>query len=395
MKVAVLFDRFGPYHVARLSAAAAYMDVISIELFGKSTEYKWDKVNELDNRITLFAEKAKNEVSSFDLYKKVHKTLELEKPDAVAINGWSDKGALSALHWCIKRNVPVVVMSESGAIDEHRVWWKEWIKRRIINRCSAGLVGGIRHAAYLQELGMPANAIFTGYDVIDNHYFSSKVKDIRAGILQSDQKLNLPEQYFLASSRFVQKKNLFSLIKAYALYRKFSEREKPHQLVLLGDGELKHALIDLIENLQLSEVVHLAGFKQYHELPFYYAYASSFIHASTVEQWGLVVNEAMAAGLPVAVSNRCGCAPDLVKDGINGYTFDPYDDEALASILATCASEEVAKKMGEKSAEIIDEWQPDKFGKGLRSAVQVATATPSKEENFIDERILQYLLFKK
>jgi 1,2-diacylglycerol 3-alpha-glucosyltransferase len=53
--------------------------------------------------------------------------------------------------------------------------------------------------------------------------------------------------------------------------------------------------------------------------------ASAFIQASTTEQWGLVVNEAMASGLPVLVSERCGCAPDLVKNGVNGYTFDPYD----------------------------------------------------------------------
>ena len=67
--------------------------------------------------------------------------------------------------------------------------------------------------------------------------------------------------------------------------------------------------------LGLDNDVIFPGFIQYDELPAYYGLAKAFIHASTVEQWGLVVNEALAAGLPVLVSERCGCAPDLVREG--------------------------------------------------------------------------------
>ena len=88
----------------------------------------------------------------------------------------------------------------------------------------------------------------------------------------------------------------------------------------------------------LAGDVILAGFKQYDELPAYYGLASAFVHASTTEQWGLVVNEAMASGLPVLVSDRCGCAPDLVEDGVNGFTFDPYDVEALAGLMQRVAA---------------------------------------------------------
>ncbi len=71
----------------------------------------------------------------------------------------------------------------------------------------------------------------------------------------------------------------------------------------------------------------LPGFKPYDELPVYYALANAFVHASTSEQWGLVVNEAIATGLPVIVSNRCGCAPELVNG--NGFTFDPTNEDEL------------------------------------------------------------------
>ena len=107
----------------------------------------------------------------------------------------------------------------------------------------------------------------------------------------------------------------------------------PWSLVLLGDGPLKSDLCRLISDLRLDACVHLPGFKQYHELPVYYGLASAFVHASTTEQWGLVVNEAMASGLPVLVSNRCGCAQDLVKEGVNGFTFDPCNVEQLAQLM--------------------------------------------------------------
>src|SRR5205823_7578307 len=110
----------------------------------------------------------------------------------------------------------------------------------------------------------------------------------------------------------------------------------PWDVVLLGDGPLREALNSQLSTLNLHPHVQLPGFKQYNELPVYYALAKAFVHASTTEQWGLVVNEAIASGLPVIVSERCGCAPELVRD--NGFTFDPTDEHVLASQLLNMAS---------------------------------------------------------
>src|SRR5262249_59830905 len=99
------------------------------------------------------------------------------------------------------------------------------------------------------------------------------------------------------------------------------------KLVLLGEGEQRAKLEGLRDALGLRNDVSMPGFKQYDELPAYYGLASAFVHTSTTEQWGLVVNEAMAAGLPVLVSERCGCGPDLVREGVNGFTFDPRQPE--------------------------------------------------------------------
>jgi glycosyltransferase involved in cell wall biosynthesis len=136
----------------------------------------------------------------------------------------------------------------------------------------------------------------------------------------------------------------------------------------------------------------MPGFKQYEELPAYYAHAGAFIHASTTEQWGLVVNEAMASGLPVLVSNRCGCAADLVKEGENGWTFDPTDEEKMVELMLKISEDETLRKeMGLRSREIIEEWGPDRFASEVSAAVEAALAAPWKKASLMDRLILKVL----
>jgi glycosyltransferase involved in cell wall biosynthesis len=162
--------------------------------------------------------------------------------------------------------------------------------------------------------------------------------------------------------------------------------------VLLGDGPLKSDLCRLVSDLGLNACVHLPGFKQYHELPVYYGLASAFVHASTTEQWGLVVNEAMASGLPVLVSNRCGCAQDLVKDGTNGFTFDPCNVEQMAELMArTSGLGSRLSEFGAASARIISQWGPERFASGLKSAVESAMGVGPKRAGIVDRFLLRAL----
>src|SRR5690606_15009969 len=117
----------------------------------------------------------------------------------------------------------------------------------------------------------------------------------------------LPNRYILASGRFIPKKDFASLILALGLYRERLGRDKSGawELVILGDGEEREALQQLRDQLDLQGVVHLPGFRGYDDLPTYYALADAFVHPSQREQWGLVVNEAMACGLPVIATEKC------------------------------------------------------------------------------------------
>ena len=159
---------------------------------------------------------------------------------------------------------------------------------------------------------------------------------------------------------------------------------------------LRHGPVHSISDLALADHVLLPGFKQYNELPAYYGLASAFVHASTTEQWGLVVNEAMASGLPVLVSDRCGCATDLVQEGRNGFTFDPGNVEQLAQFMFEISAFQPLKlsAFGDISRQIISGFDVAAFGRGLLQAVEVALQRPVARPGLLDRSLLQLLLLR-
>jgi glycosyltransferase involved in cell wall biosynthesis len=286
-------------------------------------------------------------------------------------------------------------MSDSATHDEVRRRAREATKRCVVRLFSSALVGGAPHGEYACALGLAPEAVFDGYDVVDNEHFASGATPARLAGERWRERLALPARFFLASSRFIPKKNLLRLLDAYAGYRQRTGADAWH-LVLIGDGALRPRIEAEVQALGLDDVIHMPGFKQNHELPAWYGLADAFVHASTTEQWGLVVNEAMASGLPVLVSNRCGCAPDLVQDGGNGFTFDPYDVEELAGLMQRVAamSDERRRAMGRASERIIADWGPERFADGLMQAVRVALSRPPPKASWLDRSLLWALVHR-
>jgi len=452
-RVAIIFDNFGPYHWARLEAAGRVCDLLAIEVRDNCAEHGWVRLPRQApfQTLTLLKGASGKKISLRNLSDRLRKALAEFKPQAVFLPGWFCSAAFVAHNWCSINSVPVIIMSESNSWDEKRSVLKEWVKRRLVRNYSAALVGGSGHKKYMVELGMPADRIFPGYDAVDNDYFAAKAARFRPPTSELRTQLKLPEKYFLASARFVEKKNLSRLLEAYSLYRQncasplrldrgleffgkgrkeFAEGEGPQRteragaseslgqgdvssvstlnsqlstinyqrstppwnLVLLGDGPLRPTLNSQLSTLNLNGHVQLPGFIQYEDLPRYYGLASGFVHASSTEQWGLVVNEALSAGLPVLVSNRCGCAADLVREGVNGFTFDPLNVEQIASLmlkLSTLNSE--LPTLGAAGREIVSQWGTERFAKGVSAAVDKALEIPMRRMSFFDRFILKLL----
>ena len=360
MNACYLVERLGPGQRVSLGDGCT---ITVIELNAAATTYDWSEVPSDGLR---FQRRLSGELSTLEA------TLADGRPDVVFLNGWSDRGALRALRWCRQHRVPAVLMSDSQRHDEPRVFWKEWLKRGVLAGCAAAFVAGQRHAEYLAALGFGAKPVSRGYDVVDNAHFQRGADAARGDEAATRARLHLPERYFLCVSRFVPKKNLPRLLRAFAAYRS-QAGTNARDLVLLGDGACRATLEAQIARDGLAGSVHLRGFLQYDSLPAYYALADALVLASVSEQWGLAVNEAMAAGLPVLVSGVCGCAPELVEEGSNGWTFDPRDEATLARALTRLADPATdLAAMGRASRRIIADWALDRFAAGFWEAAHAA-----------------------
>ncbi|MEM0966357.1 MAG: glycosyltransferase family 4 protein [Verrucomicrobiota bacterium] len=282
------------------------------------------------------------------------------------------------------------MMNESHAGTEKAKGWKKQIKRMLVRRFDAALVGGKPHKEHFSAFGIPPDKIFTGYDAISNRTFSSGATEAKENAKNRRAELKLPPRYFLSLGRMVRKKNLQTLVSAYALF--CQSTEAPVALCFVGSGETESALQSQAQSLGLrvhegesldeqtrlelgSGDVCFYGFRQISENPFFYGLAEAFILPSTKEEWGLVVNEAMASGLPVLVANGVGCAMDLVDHEVNGYLFNPMDAETLSGFLVDIATNtEKRAAMGKASERIIADWDVDNFARNAIKAVNAARA---------------------
>jgi len=369
LKIAYIVKRVGPYHRARLQAAAARADVRAVQLFAFERTYEWSTEDLSQLRVTTLSEH-ESSLSVRDLNRILIEALQASDPEVVCIPGYAEPTSLAALDWCKARGRGAVLLSESQAQDAPRIAITEFVKRQIVRAYDAALVGGTTHRAYARALGLEDGRIFEGYDVVDNDYYAIASANARRE-RETRVLLGLPERYIFACSRFVEKKNLPGLLRAYRLYTK--RTADPWPLVIAGDGPLRPVIERAIDDLGLKNLVQLRGFVQYKELPAFFGCAGFFVHAATTEQWGLVVNEAMACSLPVVVSERCGCAPDLVRRGENGFAFQPDDEDGLAKILYTLSSDaSLRSKMSQRSRDVINGWSLNRFVESLLAACSMA-----------------------
>jgi 1,2-diacylglycerol 3-alpha-glucosyltransferase len=391
-RILVVWGNWGPYHHARFRALHEHgqqneIEVHGLELFPTSGIYDWEVSGSHPAIHHLSVGQNETEFNPLRLAWNLIPLLVHLRCDVVFVPSY--------WHWSLFTNVMarlcggrIVMMNESHAGTELATGWRKWIKRRIVRSFHAALVGGTPHIEHFTGLGLPSSVVFSGYDAVDNDFFAERSEESRQNAGTTRTHLGLPDDYFLSLGRMVPKKNLTTLILSYILYRQ-NEPESRQHLVFVGSGEEERKLRELAtrNNLEIIDhteptapgeipspapTVHFYGFRQIEENPSFYALATAFILPSLKEEWGLVVNEAMACGLPVLVSNRAGCAANLVRPGYNGYTFNPESVDELAAALCRVANTTTRDQMGEHSREIVRHWGCKKFATGALQAAAVA-----------------------
>ena len=317
----------------------------------------------------LFQGKIDN-ISPIKLAIETYKKLNLYDPKVIIIGGYDRLACWAALLWAKKHKRKSIVMIESHYLDRPRHKIKESIKRLFVSNCEAALVAGTRHRDYMISLGMKSENIFVmkGVGGVDRELYERNVAKFRMDKPKLCSRLGVSPKNFLYVGRLSPEKNIIFLLKAYGRLK--HQGAENWGLILVGDGPQREEIENFITENKIDNIF-LPGFKQKEELPLFYAISDVFVLPSISETWGLVVDEAMVSGLPVLVSNRCGCYPDIVQDGINGFSFDPFNGEELFRSMKDIALGELdLKEMGRASLEIIKDYAPEKSADVFQQAIK-------------------------
>lgn len=370
--VAIIHTQCGPYHFARIDALRTIYsgNLDLIQLTSQENLRQW-RVDDYSVKITTIADGILEKSPAKYLIKKLVKYLTKTQPRVLVVAGYGHPVMRATIKWGYQNKVPIILFSDSQYCDRSRNPILETLKGRWIRQhCDAAFVAGTSAAQYLDRLKFPKHKIWRGYDVIDNNYFSDHSKQVRKNQSKEREKLALPKRFLLYVGRFSPEKNLSCLLEAFSDYQKKAPILRSLSLVLVGSGPQEQVLKDQVQRLRL-ENVFWPGFKQVDELPAYYTLASALILPSTSEPWGLVINEAMACGLPILASSQCGAVWDLVFPGINGLIFNPWNSQSISQAIFSFSEYSLDRQsaMGLASERIIQNFTPETWSIALSDCV--------------------------
>jgi len=301
-----------------------------------------------------------------------------ERPAAAWLHGWSHP--FERAFWEAARRMAVPLMIR-GDTNLERV--KGGLLRRLCHRMyytwrfrqvEAFLAVGSLNRTLYRSYGVSAEKIFSTPYAVDNAFFQRRIRDAREDreILRTSLGLPPGSPVILFCGKLIPLKNLPTVIHALGRLSRdggLHSDAPPPSLLVVGNGAERSAW----EGLAVREIPGCAkfiGFRNQTELPALYGLCDLFVLPSTEESFGLAVNEAMNAGVPVIVSDKVGCWPDLVKTGVNGAVFESRDVAALADALKPFVrNHKLRSEAGAASLEIINRWSFNEDLQGLTQAL--------------------------
>lgn len=291
-------------------------------------------------------------------------------PSVVIISGWADTAAWTAWLWAETHRVKRIFWSESNVFDHPRRAWRELPKRVFLSRCDLAHVYGTSGREYLELLGMTRAKIVAKRALVDNDLFLNDrdTAGAKAGPIR-----------LLYCGRLSPEKNPALLLRAFAAFRQ--KIESPRMILkVVGHGPQGDFLHNLAGDLGLGGAIEFAGAMPQAALPQIFRDSDVLVLPSRSEPWGLVVNEAMLSGLPVAVSERCGCVADLVTKE-TGWTFSPENEAELTGLLARIADtpREALAAMGRIGRALAAQYSPENCAKAVITMVNSLLRVPIGE----------------
>jgi glycosyltransferase involved in cell wall biosynthesis len=284
--------------------------------------------------------------------------------------GWGSISALLGTLTCRLAGIPFFLYGDSSfppAETTMRQRLRARLLRFLFRNTSGFMVSGALNADYYRHYGADPDHFFLLPWAVDNERFATASRFAPGEREEMRERFGVrPEQtLFVFSAKLVERKDPMTLLRAY---EQMHDRERA-ALLFLGDGVLREPLEAYARDYALG-AAHFAGFVNQSELPKYYGMSDVFVLPSTYEPRGAVINEAMACGLPVIVTDHCGSIGDIVLEGENAFIYPAGDAGVLAAAMTRLVNDPaLRKRMARRSIEIIGTWTFERGVEGVRKAL--------------------------
>lgn len=389
MNIAIIHTDFRIYWPARLQALHAFLrarghQLSVVEIAGEGSPYAFSEraaTGSLPWHV-LFPHRKAESLAGGEIKPVLFRLLDELQPDVLVAGAIAFPSGALSVAWAVKNKRGMVCFDDAKIEAVGRGRLVTLVKQHIYAAVDAMLYPSADWAETGRFWHFRPEQLFYGVDVVDNAFWQD----------YHGEPSGLPvRDYLLAVGRQIPKKNFFHIVQSYARYReRYGPAARP--LVLIGDGPEHARIRQFVDERGLSGSVLLLPFKAQAELRAVYHHAEALILSSSSETWGLVINEAMACGVPVLASDQCGATHTLVQQGKNGYAFslDRTDDLFEKLCLFHDLLPQAKAQLGQNARATIAHWGLDRFCQGCANAVDYAARRPRQRLSLLTRFLIRH-----
>lgn len=368
-KLVFMWDNFGPLHADRCNAVARKFEgkeqVIGLELAGRSRVYDWlPEGGTHFRKITLVAGSTLEEIPFAQRFgKTLSACLSMGSGSRYFLCHYQDPAIFlvaSALRLLGRK---VYTMGCSKFDDYPRNLPRELAKSLMYFPYNGAISSGVRSRDYMRFMGFSPDRISSPYNTVS----LDRIREL-SGAPPAPEGVPFRDRHFTIVARMVAKKNISMALTALKLYA--DQVPNPRPLHIFGTGPLEAELRHQARETGITHLVHFRGFLQSDEISRAYGNSLALILPSIEEQFGNVVPEAQAMGLPVILSDNCGSRDVLVRSGVNGFVIEPDNPEGTAFFMRLLSEEEeLWRKMCLASQQFVQRADTDRFAEAVEALI--------------------------
>ncbi len=313
---------------------------------------------------------------------RIFEYLRANHVSAAVILGYNDIGLIRLFQRCNLADIRTFLWSDSNAAGDHAAGLKRHLKaaviRHVTSLADAVFVCGSLGRDFYTAYGVPESKII--YSPYEPDY--ELIRSLPEQAIEDTRRafgLDPNRKRFVFCGRLVPAKRPDL---AVAAFLEIAHERPDWDLLVIGEGEMRTAIESLFPQ-DLKARITLTGFiGEQQTISALYRLSDVLVHPCEIEPWGLIINEAVAAGLAVVTTTACGAGVELVQPGTNGFLVPPGEQEPLTLALREVSEPGVADRFGSRSADVLDRWRGTADPvMGIRRALALAGVLETRAEN--------------